>query len=321
MEINYNYYDIDIADIWQYEQKLFLSGKSSIELGKYIIDKAEQLIFKEGKESFTIKLDSNNEKDRKYYERNLEDYKTATKTLESRFELNYFINKGLCFEFDQQLIVKPVQSDFDFWFALKLRQYDFKLKKVKEFLDYQLENNFSDYFDFREFLRLISMQFYSAVLNMGVMATVSDWLRKRDASMETDFINQEILLIGEGTSLQDPLINIIYDRKILFDILKPYFKKEDYSNLKLLLLGGNSNNKLCFNGNANQFIMIFRQLHLNQKIIGTYIRTERWICDFFTYQNQSSFNPDYVHKKLTRRSFDLPRTKRIDIPGLDYIKK
>ncbi len=52
-EANYNYYKIDIADIWQYEQKLFLRGMSSEDLARHIIDKAEQLIIKEGEESFT----------------------------------------------------------------------------------------------------------------------------------------------------------------------------------------------------------------------------------------------------------------------------
>lgn len=322
MEINYNYFDIDIADIWQYEQELFLSGKSSKDLARYIIDKAQQLITKEGEESFAINLDNEDERDRKYNERHLEDYKNASNTLEGRYEINYFINKDLCFEYDQQLMVKPVHSDFDFWFALKLRQYDFKLNKIKGFLNYQLKVNFlNDRFAFKDFLQIIFRQFYSVIFNFGVMATVHDWVCTSAAFEKKDFIDQEFLLIGEGTSQQEPLIHIIYDRSILFDVLKPYFRKEDYNNLKLLLSGGITNNKICFNSNANQFVMVFRQLHLNQKIIGTLIRTEHWICNYFTYKNQSSFNADYVHKKLTRRYFDLPKSKRIELPGLEYVKK
>lgn len=180
MEINYNYYDIEIADIWQYEQNEFLSDKSSDDLAKKIINKAEEVIIKEGEESFTVDL--NDVKSRAYYERNLNEYRESSNTLKGRYNNIFFFNKQVCYQYDQNIIVTQESLDFDFWFALKLRQYDSKLTEVKNFLEYQLERAFNkDLVRFIDFLKLEMKQFSDTIFNDRITETIDVWIKDKNS--------------------------------------------------------------------------------------------------------------------------------------------
>ncbi|WP_412560611.1 hypothetical protein [Winogradskyella sp. MIT101101] len=180
MATNHNYYEIEIADIWQYEQHEFLSDKSSDDLAKKIINKAEEVIIKEGEESFTVDLD--NVKSRAYYERNLNEYRKSSNTLKGRYNNNFFFNKQVCYQYDQNIIITQESSDFDFWFALKLRQYDSKLIEVKNFLEYQLERAFNkDLVRFIDFLKLEMKQSSDTIFNDRITETIDRWIKDKNS--------------------------------------------------------------------------------------------------------------------------------------------
>lgn len=183
MDINYSYYDINLVDIWLYEHYQYISGKSSNDLAKKVIDKAEHLIINEGEESFVIELGVNiSERSRSYYHRNINEYKRASKTLKGRFDVNYFFNKDSCFEYEQQIIINRDNPDFDFWFSLKLRQYASKLISIKHFLDFQLDDKFdNDSSKFIDFLKLVIKQNYDTIFDDRITQTVDTWIIEKNA--------------------------------------------------------------------------------------------------------------------------------------------
>jgi hypothetical protein len=323
MKVNYNYYKLDVADIWQYERLLFLSDKNSIELAKNIIDKVEAIIIKDGIPVFGKDyFNSADEKIQGYYERNKRDYAEASKTLKDRFRIDFFFNKYSCFQYDQTIIINNDNVDFDFWFALKLRQYVCKISELKNFLNFQLDTNFNNEIDeFINFLKLSIRQYQSELLDKKVVDTVSDWADnkpKLNIGIQTNDLSSNKII-------DDRLIlSINYDSLELFESLKAFFDEKDHEKLTLLLNKEEIIGEICFSSNANQLVMVFRQLHLNQKIIGSLVNTKKWICKYFTYYGQnkklSNFNAENVHKILTKIEYDIPKSKRIDLPGLKYIK-
>jgi hypothetical protein len=322
MEANYNYYKIDVADIWQYERSIFLNDNSSSKLAKKIIDKAEPIIIKDGNPSFGINYrDSQDENERMYYERNYKIYAEASKSLKERYEINFFFNKYSCFQYDQSIVVNRDYIDFDFWFAIKLRQFESKLSEIKNFLNFQLEANFNNsIIELAEFLKISIRQYQSKFLKKRVVETLKDWIENKLKRISD--AGQKGLL--KDIHLDDKLIlRINYDQVDLFEAIKAFFDEKDHEKLTSLLNEEEIDDKICFKSNANQFVMIFRQLHLNQKIIGTLAKTEDWICAYFTYigpkNKQTTFSNAYVHRTLTRTSFTIPKSNRINLPGLDYI--
>ena len=180
MEANYSNYDIEIADIWQFEHCQFLYGRTSEDLAKKIINKAEDLIISKGEESFKVDLSGNiPESNWSYNIRNLNDYKRASKTLVGRYEINYFFNKNSCYQFDQEIIIKQEYPNFDFWFALKLRQYNSKLREIKNLLNSQLQFNFNhDTNKLISFLKEIIRQYQSEFIENRIVETVEDWINQ-----------------------------------------------------------------------------------------------------------------------------------------------
>lgn len=322
MEFNHNYYHIDIADIWQYERLIFLSDKSSKELAKTIIDKVEAKIIKDGNPVYGKDYFNNaDEKIRTYYERNKREHAEASNSLKERFRIDFFFNKHSCFQFDQTIEIKRNNIDFDFWFALKIRQYDSKISEIKNFLNFQLEANFNNDIDeFVGFLNLIFRQYKVKLIKKLVVHTVNDWMVNKPKVKK--IIEQEDFVEDNGHD-NKLILKIKAKGFNLFDVLEEYFGEKDHEKLRQLLNEEEIQDKICFRSNANQLVLVFRQLHLNQKIIGQLSNTEKWICKYFTYLKQekkvSNFDLGYVHKFLTSNSRTVLKSKRIDIPELEYI--
>jgi len=70
--------------------------------------------------------------------------------------------------------------DFDFWFALKLRQFESKLSEIKNFLNFQLEANFNNsIIELAEFLKISIRQYQSKFLKKRVVETLKDWIENK----------------------------------------------------------------------------------------------------------------------------------------------
>ncbi len=78
----------------------------------------------------------------------------------------------------QNYLITKKSSDFDFWFALKLRQYQMELKQIPIFLNYHLKNSFNnDNKAFGEFLKLIILQYKKVFFNKRVSKKVKDYYK------------------------------------------------------------------------------------------------------------------------------------------------
>jgi hypothetical protein len=152
---NFDYYIIDLGDIWDYEREKFIAGESNENFAEKIMVLTQENIIKLGQPSFGEKMISS---DSNYYRRNVTDYREADLTM--KYKLDYFFNKDNCYEYTQTLIITRNERDFDFIFALKLRQYNDNLFKVQDFLGYHLINTFSnDSKSFIQYLTISILQF------------------------------------------------------------------------------------------------------------------------------------------------------------------
>jgi hypothetical protein len=301
MEINYSNYKIDIAEIREYERTCTLLSKTSEVLALKILKKIEAVISNKREPVFGLK-DYNS--DDKYYRDYKKRHEDALNDAVERFNLNFFFINGDCFDYDENIIIDNTFIDFDSWFVLKLRQYQNNPSEIKNFLNFQFETNFNN--DIKEFVRFLNFSIHkhqAELLEKSTVDTVDDLI-------ESNFENKLILKIKQ-------------DDLNLFNVLKQYFDKKDHKKFKQLLNEEEIQGKICFRSNANQLVLVFRQLHLNQKIIGQSSNTEKWICKYFTYFNKknkvSDFDLGYVHKMLTSNSRKVLKSKRIEIQGLKHI--
>jgi len=170
---NFKYYTIDLGDIWEYERDQFLTGGSDEILAQKILDLAQQCIIKRGQPSFgkeTLSIDS------KYYDRNVFDYINAD--LMKKYLLEYFINKFNCYEYNQCILITKIEDEYDFFFALKLRQYSDDLFKVHDFLRYHLINTYSN--EVRSFIKYLSISIhqYDYLFKKGLKKQVKEFISK-----------------------------------------------------------------------------------------------------------------------------------------------
>ncbi|WP_369993079.1 hypothetical protein [Winogradskyella sp.] len=311
MAANYNYYHIDIADIWQFERLLFLKDKSSFELSQKIIDKAEALIIEDGEASFGINYrDSQDKNEREYYNRNQKQYAEACNTLKGRFQIEFFFNKGSCFQFDKTILVNRDNIDFDFWFALKLRQYDTKITKINDFLEYQLEKSFlRNSKNFSDFMELIIRQYQMEFLNDKIVDTVKEWIVPHGSKKQ--FSNKG-------------------NRK-KFTNLKSFRLKEISTNPNVLKIGENrtrlkvvfenlkSNDFISKENAFDNFISIFDKGEVKKKkrIIWSGSNVElQWFVKYLVYESQIVEDPKNDIWLVTIHCFVGEDQKEYTIPQL-----
>ncbi len=191
MDPSFDYFEINVIEIWPFESRQFLNGNRSDEQIKKVKNLVEVLILNTRQEQ--IKLgkistiepivtieDYDRGNQRAYWERLISETLKA-KSLIEIVSLDYFnIIDGRVnsfFAYFQNVEIKSNNDQFDFWFALKLSQYDAGLKYINEFLKYHLESNFnSKKQKFDEFLEIVLLQYESVVLSKKLVQRVENWM-------------------------------------------------------------------------------------------------------------------------------------------------
>ena len=281
MDINYSYYDINLVDIWLYEQSLFLSDKTSDDLAKKIIDKVEAIIIIEGKAAFGINYrDNKDEKIRMYYDRNKREHGEAYKILKERFRLDFFFNKYSCFQYDEPIIINSENIDFDFWFALKIRQYNSKTLSLIKFLDSQLVTNFNnDIKVFISFLKFGILKDQSEILLDEVKVAIDDWINRNNSRQVSNKNRQK--MDGEINSFL--LKNLDND--------STYFKRsiENRQMFYKVFLDLKKHKFIASDAAFDNFTAIFsnKQISKKNKItwVGTYVELQ-WLVKNLVYHSQ-----------------------------------
>lgn len=185
-----DYYAINIIDIWPYERSMFFNEKTTEEriqlvekkTIKAIIDSANLQQHVEGKsrvEPFTdLKRYDSGEHDG-YWVRRLQKWDRASGNVYERVALDFFLHQDAFYSFTQDIEIDLSNEDFDFWFSLKLNQFDSGLKHLNEFLDYQLKINFqANRRKFNDHLQNVVIQYLDEILTNRVIQVVNNWCNK-----------------------------------------------------------------------------------------------------------------------------------------------
>ncbi len=194
-EVQYKYYHIDIRDIWAYERDVFLSDRS---VGRSFITsllkKVQYRIIYNKREALDYKKELNEFTYTQYY--NLYMGGNFIKHI----EIFYFFYKEKMYTYKNEILADVREDDFEYWFALKLRQYETGLKHIDTFLHYQLRLYFKkDKEKMYDFLVLLLRQYEGMYFTDRLSLTVEEF-------MEEHLIDQEPLsTVPPKESIQKPL--------------------------------------------------------------------------------------------------------------------
>ena len=312
-------YEIDLANIWGHQNYLFFKGITVGYHARKVVNKIQPLIaeFTEKSDQVTVTKEI------------LEEHEKWEQDLLDKYELKTFFYNDNCYNYERNIIIDRKVESFEYWFSLKLTQYISRLNFLDYFLDYQLLENFDNKADsFSLFLNKNILKYRHELLySQKLVHFILIWINRNTSEViAIETLKEDSKHLIEEVTDSPVLIKIYPDyQQIVFSVLQPFFDEADHNSLEILLTGKEINHKIYFQSNANRFSMVFRQLHLNKKIIGKYIETKQWICRYFDYKNikrgRVGFAQSDVHKILTNESYDIPKTKRIDIPNLDFIKE
>lgn len=184
IEANFTNYNIDLADIWDFERELFLNNQNSEEKASELIYKIQIEIIKKTEPLFDNSYADNNEDNCDYYKRNIDQYLKARNSIKTLFQIDFFFNNDKCYEYNSPIVIEKHNNDFDYWFALKLKQYQLKLIQLEHFLNFQLNENFERnkrFFD--NFLTLIVHQYGNVFFNKNLIECIQDWNSNKNNSI------------------------------------------------------------------------------------------------------------------------------------------
>lgn len=181
MEVNFTYFEINTCDIWDYERSMFLSGKSSEELAHKLIHDIRVLIEPNVEPVYNSELETNEE----YFQKKVDRYLNVATNLEEMYALDYFIGYDGIYQYDYDIIIDKDHQDFEYWFNLKLRQYEDKILMIDEFLSFQLDKIFeSKLDDYVKFLKMSIRQYEGDFYTSKVSDTLKDWIETRSNQIE-----------------------------------------------------------------------------------------------------------------------------------------
>lgn len=185
----FTYFSIDIGDIWDFESKLFLNSGDNEQLIAAALEKIRTKIIKNVKPTITYDGSQFSEDSVRYYSSKIERFLIAT-NLETIVSLGYFVSRDDLYEYGHQILIEKEDADFDYWFALKLRQYDLGLKYINDFLNEHLENSFeSNKTVFKEFLELVLLQYedlpISNKVNLQLQKFIDTFLKEVPETKES----------------------------------------------------------------------------------------------------------------------------------------
>ena len=323
MNDTYECYEIDTYDIWEYERFLFLHKEGSERHAKKVLAKLHTTIA-------SLSSPEASKSDNRFQQtlKKLEYFEAKLKGIQGLYKIDFFIYNKCVFRYDQNIVIGYTNENFEYCFSLKLRQYHDKTSYLNGFLDFQLVENFDNNLDeFCGFLRLNMKRYKSELYTKDLIAAVSSWINSQTSHGITLSLEQEAVKNGvsrKNTKHRGLKIHTEIQEAVV-RALQPFFEEKDHKLLHKLIKGEEITSKIYFQSNANRFVVVFRQLHLHQKVIDNYVHTNEWICTFFQYKNnrkgKSDFAQSDVHKILTAGSYDIPKEKRINILDLDFIKE
>jgi hypothetical protein len=201
--LNPEYYDLNTCDIWYFERLYFMNVEKNVDLGQKIISEIQSLIMnnKDTEPAYDVRFYDEGDADAKRkYSLDINKFFNNLSYPEKIFELQYFFHDNACYEYYAGVNIIRNQAEeslFQFFFALKLRQYSYALIHTSSFLDHQLISNFNEEREtFIEFLIYLLRQ-YSGLFSEELIETVNDYMNRLRKEAPTDLIAvRSFLLVG-----------------------------------------------------------------------------------------------------------------------------
>ncbi|HRH02967.1 MAG TPA: hypothetical protein PLN13_11770 [Bacteroidia bacterium] len=184
---HYNY-DIDLRDIWEYEREVFFSNaNSSVEAAEELLAEIRKLII----EADPPRGKKKGQLPEYTFTKNYDQYLNKSNSFSDEFRLNYFFIGDTFYSFMDRLIIEKGIKGFDFWFALKLRHYEFHLFDIDKFLFYQLEKNYANKkSSLIDFLKLLLLQYgENHIFSAKVFQAIQNWIVSAGSKSEKSNIS------------------------------------------------------------------------------------------------------------------------------------
>ena len=317
-------YDIDTADVWNYEREnLLFSEKNNHKIALTLINKLANIIVHRGISDFSqADYDNGNENFKRYYSSNIKKYVVCLKSLETQYEIEYFFDKnGNCYSYNQSIIISIGDPDYDFWFTLRLRQYDGKISEIEKYLNYHLENNFNkDTPKFLKFLKLYLRQ-YSENLSNKVTSTVQEWVenktplinplngdiqaRRSNKSLVRDYVEYQSFNLKGVTDFKKHFeSNGVILTGILSELRKDFFDDATtYQQFKDILSGEKIKleKRICWKGSYKALQIFVRILNYDLEKIEP-LKNGIWLlaCSCFTKRNKKGEEIEIISSQLSK---------------------
>jgi hypothetical protein len=243
-------YNINTFEIWCYEHDLVLSNNYDENLESQFLMKLKEVIIQKSSANFGVDQYENG-KISNFHQKAMDEFRISYGDVEKQFENAHFFDAETNnYSFHDSIIITKNDSNFDYWFALFLRQYDQNIFEIQNFLEYQLLSNFNNnQTEFASFLKLCLRQ-YSEILSTKVFQTAQEWLdqkvvvntiitRNSNKGVETNFLPKHSFKLKDVDDFKKYFEKKAYDFSEIINELRKDFVHEStrVQQLKDILSG------------------------------------------------------------------------------------
>ena len=245
-------YDINTFEIWDNEQRIVFSENCNNKVAIRMLTYLREIIELKGDyDLYKDEYEKGDDSFKNYYSRKMNLFLESSLDFKELYGLEFFFDsKGNCFSFHTSVLITKNDSNFDYWFAFFLRQYDQNIFEIHNFLEYQLLRNFnSNFSEFAAFLKLCLRQ-YSDILSAKVFQTAQDWLdekadentiiaRKSNKSVESNFVPKHSFKLKDVDDFKEYFVKKANDFSEIINELRKDFVHEStrVQQLKDILSG------------------------------------------------------------------------------------
>ena len=334
MEPCYDYLEINIFDIWQYERQCFLSSKTDQEHMQKLTSKIQNKIYshyenkklisvsKSNKivEPFTSRVLEESGGDKDNFNRYINEWnKRVTEGLSVLVALDYFLINDCFFEYNYDIIVDAKEEDFNYWFCLKLRQYQSNPEKLYEFLKYQFKLNFNEELKkFNVFLNFIFIQGEQVFFSKKFVNTIEDWLKELRTNNQKETPKTYYLDIVRN---QPNILNSnSFFQELFFELKKNKYVSDDTKYDQFLLIFKNNQlkqeEKIKWTGSMKQ-LKIFIESFCKKNVCSLIDGIDKWKVATYCFQRKLKGNWVDIteYTKISESSGSMESTIEIEKIG------
>lgn len=246
-----NLHSINTADIWKNERGIVFSEYCNESIAINLLANLRGIIELKGQCNFSHEhYEKGDDSFKNYYSNEMKLFLESQFDFKELFKIEFFFDsKGNCFSFHTPVNVTKKDSNFDYWFALFLRQFDNKIIEIDKFLNFQLRNNFEEnHSEFVRFLNLCLRQ-YSELISSKVIFTAQEWIenhpykksqaRRNNKEVESNYIPNKSFKLKGVDNFQDYFEKKVMELpEIMKDLKKEFIHDETkIQQLKDILSG------------------------------------------------------------------------------------